>query len=72
MNNKQKILLPDVFIKTLINTPESGMGFHKVDVYLKNGEILKNQIVFNSSILSIDSIIEISIEDIDKIEVLIF
>ena len=45
MEEKHKITLTNNFIKQLINTPENGMGFHNVDLHLKNGEVLKNKIV---------------------------
>lgn len=69
MDNKQKILLSDKFTKQLISTPETGMGYHKVDIYLRNGEVLRNKIVLNCSILTLESSIMISIEEIEKINV---
>lgn len=71
MKPKQKIILPDIFINYLVGIPESGMGFHKVNVILKDGQTLKNQIVLNSSILSIDLDNVINAEDIDKIEIVL-
>jgi len=70
MDEKQKILLSDELTKQLVNTPETGMGYHKVDIYLKNGEIIKNQIVLNCSILSLEKSININIENIEKLVVL--
>ena len=67
---KQKILLSDELTKQLVNTPETGMGYHKVDIYLKNGEIIKNQIVLNCSILSLEKSININIENIEKLVIL--
>ena len=67
MIEKQKIMLPEKLTQKLINTPESGMGYHKVDVFLKNGIIIKNQIVLNCSILTIDKSIIISIDEIENI-----
>lgn len=70
MEEKQKILLSDELTKQLVNTPETGMGYHKVDIYLKNGEIIKNQIVLNCSILSLEKSININIENIEKLVIL--
>lgn len=69
MKKKQKIRLPDNFIKQLIETPENGMGFHIVDLHLKNGEVLKNQIVLNSSILTIENTFNLDINEIDLIKI---
>ncbi len=49
----------------LLKLPESGMGYHRVDVTLKNGIILKDKIVMNSSILAVDK--HIQSEDIVNI-----
>jgi hypothetical protein len=70
MTEKQKILLTENLTKQLINTPETGMGYHKVDLYLKNGEIIKNQIVLNCSILTLEKSIKINVENIEKLVVL--
>ncbi len=69
MVEKQKIILPEVFATQLINTHETGMGYHKVDVYFKNGMVIRNQIVLNCSILTLDKSIILSVEEIDKIEI---
>lgn len=60
MTGKQKIILSNKFKKQLVNTPETGMGYHKIDLYLSNGEVLKNQIVLNCSILTLDKTIKIN------------
>jgi hypothetical protein len=70
MDEKQKILLSDKLTKQLINTPETGMGYHKVDIYLKNGEVLKNKIVLNCSILTLENAIMLNIEEIEQINVI--
>ncbi|MBC8319300.1 MAG: hypothetical protein H8E34_01120 [Bacteroidetes bacterium] len=70
MDNKQKILLSDELTKQLVNAPETGMGYHKVDIYLKNGEIIKNQIVLNCSILTLEKSIKINVVNIEKLVVL--
>jgi len=70
MNEKQKIKLPNKFSKQLIHSPETGMGYHKIDLYLNNGQIIKNQIVLNCSILTLEKSIELNIEDIEKLVVL--
>ena len=70
MDEKQKILLSDKFTKQLINTPETGMGYHKVDIYLKNGDVLKNKIVLNCSILTLENTIMLNNDEIEQIIVI--
>ena len=70
MDVKQKILLSDKFTKQLINTPETGMGYHKVDIYLKNGDVLKNKIVLNCSILTLENTIMLNNNEIEQIIVI--
>jgi len=67
MEEKKKILLTEELTQKLINTPETGMGYHLVDIYLKDGRIITNLIVLNCSILKIDKSIKISSEDIVNI-----
>ncbi len=69
MENKRKIPLPNKFTEQLVNTPESGMGFHIVDIYLRNGDVLKKKVVLNCSLLAIESSINIDVNEIDKIEI---
>ena len=42
------ILIPIHCQKYLENIPESGMGYHKVDLYLTNGSILYDRIILNT------------------------
>lgn len=48
------------------NLPESGMGYHIVDVVLKNGRILKSRVVINSSKLILNPYDEITLDDIEE------
>ena len=49
-----KIKLQEKHIQLLESLPEQGMGFQIVDLELKNGIVLRKQIVFNSSLLEVD------------------
>ena len=60
--------LPDIFINMLINLPENGMGYQIVKVILKSGKVLHQQKVINSEILMLEENENISVKDIDKIE----
>ena len=60
--------LPDTFINILINLPESGMGYQIVKVILKSGKILREHKVLNSELLMLEENENITVKDIDKIE----
>ena len=60
--------LTDSFINSLINLPESGMGYQLVKIILKNGNVLTRHKVINSELLMLEENENINIGDIDKIE----
>jgi hypothetical protein len=60
--------LTSSFINVLLNLPESGMGYQLVKVNLKSGEVLHQHKVINSELLMLEENENISIEDIEKIE----
>ena len=64
----KELKLPDSFINILVNLPESGMGYQIVKVILKSGQVLYQHKVFNSEILVLEENENISINDIEKIE----
>jgi hypothetical protein len=64
----QSLKLPNRFIEMLVNLPESGMGYQIVKVFLKSGEVLRQQKVLNSEILMLETNENISIKDIENIE----
>ncbi len=59
--------LSESIINSLINTPETGMGYHDVLVTLKNGQELERQVI-NSEILILAKEDSFSLEDIIKIK----
>lgn len=61
--------LPPALSHQLLSAPEKGMGYHVVDVLLKNGEVLKNKIVLNSSILQLNANEVIEEEEIAALEI---
>jgi hypothetical protein len=63
-----KILLKDSQIEYLSNLPENGMGYHIVDLILKNGSIMKGKIVVNCMYLQLDYHEELKIDEVDRIE----
>jgi hypothetical protein len=60
--------LTDSFTNSLINLPESGMGYQLVKIFLKNGNVLTRHKVINSELLMLEENENIAINDIDKIE----
>jgi hypothetical protein len=64
---ENSIELTDELKSTLDNIPETGMGYHIVDVLLKNGRVLKGRTVVNSSKLVLNSNEEVKVEDIEDI-----
>ena len=60
--------LTDSFANSLINLPESGMGYQLVKIILKNGNVLTRHKVINSELLMLEENENIAISDIDKIE----
>lgn len=59
--------LPEEFKSQLVGLPESGMGFHIVDVMLKSGRVLKNRTILNSSKLLLNPGEELDIYEIEEI-----
>ncbi len=64
----RRLKLSDTFINILVDLPETGMGYQLVKVILKNGKILHQHKVLNSEILMLEDHENISVKDIDKIE----
>ena len=60
--------LPDSFINILINLPENGMGYQIVKVILKSGKILHQHKVLNSELLMLEENENITVKEIEKIE----
>ena len=60
--------LTDSFTNMLMNLPENGMGYQIVKVILKSGEILHQHKVINSEILMLNDNDNVSLTDIQKIE----
>lgn len=65
---KTQIRLPENIVQYLIHSPESGMGYQKVNLILKNGRRITDVIVYNSSLAEIDE--QINPETIAKAELI--
>ena len=64
----KRLTLNSYWISQLLRIPEKGMGYHLVSVILKNGKVLSQHKVLNSSILLLEPNEDINVEDIDKIQ----
>jgi len=48
-----KLRLSKVWVKKLLNLPETGMGYQKVDVLLKDGRKIEGVFVYNAEFLEL-------------------
>ena len=64
----QRIELSQQFVNHLITLPENGMGYQLVKIFLKNGNVLHNLKVINSSMLIVEQNIKLNKNDIEKVE----
>jgi hypothetical protein len=64
----EKIELPDNIVQALQKLPETGMGYQKVRVILRNGKVLHNHFVFNCSVLALVEDEHLKPEDIVAVE----
>lgn len=63
------IQLPNRWTSLLANLPETGMGYQLVKVILKNGNVLNNYKVLNSSLLLLEKDENLTKEDIAVVEI---
>jgi hypothetical protein len=63
-----KIKLLQKQIDLLVSLPETGMGYHIVDIKLKDGRIFNGKAVFNSTYLQIEDKGEIDPNEIEAIK----
>ncbi len=63
-----RVKLSDTQIEQVVNLPETGMGYHKVQLVLTDGIVLKNMVVVNSEFLLVDEGMKITPDSIKSIE----
>ncbi len=68
---RMEIELPEDLQIQLKDLSETGLGYHQVDVLLKNGRVLKDRIVINSSKLILNPGEDIKSTDIDEISTIV-
>ena len=65
-----QLTLGKKWVELLVNLPESGMGYQRVLVRLKDGRNVQNAIVFNSELLEVpDEIPPFKSDDIVDVQV---
>jgi hypothetical protein len=67
--NKIQVQLSKQHVAQLQKLPEQGMGYQLINVKLKDGRILKEKMVFNSTYLQLDIQDAVNADDIDTIQV---
>lgn len=61
------VKLSKYWTEKLLRFPESGMGYQKVEVRLKNGEVIHESLVYNAEELSLPSKKKINISEVEDI-----
>lgn len=64
-----KVKIPQELINKLTQLPEQGMGYQIISVYLKDGTILKDRRVLNSTYLLLNPNEEINTEEIIDVNI---
>lgn len=64
---KNNILIPEEITNQLLKLPETGMGYHVVDLILKNGRVLTDRKILNGKFLILHPDEIINTDEIDDI-----
>ena len=65
-----QLTLEKKWVELLVNLPESGMGYQRVLIRLKDGRNVENALVFNSEVLQVpDEIPPFKPDDIVDVQV---
>ncbi|MEW5894447.1 MAG: hypothetical protein AB1650_01630 [Candidatus Omnitrophota bacterium] len=63
-----KLKLSENWTKKLLSYPETGMGYQRVDIVLKSGQVIKNIIVLNAEELVLpEEYAELRVEDVSDL-----
>lgn len=62
--------LPEKFTLELMQLPESGMGYQRVNIKFSDGKILNDVVVLNSEIIKIENNIKIDLDKIVEIKLI--
>ncbi len=67
-----KLKLNNYWMEHLLKYPETGMGYQRVDVILKSGQVIKNIVVLNAEDLALpDEYKDLRLDEIKDLHVLI-
>lgn len=64
----RKLRLLEYHSQRLVKLPETGMGYQKVKLIFKNGDVLHNMTVLNSEFLLVDEKLQIDVKEIKSFE----
>jgi len=64
-----KLKLKEKHINYLSKLPEHGMGYQIADITLRNGLVLNDRVILNSTYLKLNETEQIKTDDIEKIEI---
>jgi hypothetical protein len=64
----KKLKLLESQVQTLVKLPETGMGYQKVKLTFKNGDVLNNMTVLNSEYLVVEEDQIVDIKEIATLE----
>lgn len=64
----KSVRLPAIWIDHLIDLPETGMGYQRVNIHLKGGQVLHDVVVLNAEECQVSESFEPSeIEDVELV-----
>lgn len=66
---KKKIELDEKWVQYLTDQPEQGMGYQRIRLILKDGEILRDRVVLNSTYLVLKEDEDMKMDDIEDIQI---
>lgn len=66
---KKKIELDEKWVQYLSEQPEQGMGYQRVRLILKDGKILRDRVVLNSTYLVLKEDEDMKMGDIEDIQI---
>ncbi len=62
--------LPEKFIFELMQLPETGMGYQRVNIKFSDGKVLNDVIILNSEILKVGTSIKVDMDKIIEIKLI--
>lgn len=66
---QSKIELGEKWVKYLSKQPEQGMGYHRVKIMLRSGNVLEDRVILNSMYFILKEGENIKADDIEDIQI---